>query len=102
MDQVEWDKGKMVLYMDNGYNSVRLTQELANHNIRLCGTIQSTRMGLSRDEKTQLNDLQKKDFKVVRSAKKNAQRYPRCECCHLPERQGHETSSFCLHNARKV
>ncbi|CAL5994328.1 Hypothetical_protein [Hexamita inflata] len=45
---------------------LKCTVELASSGIRVCGTIQLTRMGLSRDEKTQLNDLQKKDFQVVR------------------------------------
>ncbi|CAL6026644.1 Transposase_IS4 [Hexamita inflata] len=68
MDHVQWERKdkQMVLYLDNGYTSARLAQQLASSGIRVCGTIQSTRMGLSRDEKTQLNDMQKKDFQVVR------------------------------------
>ncbi|CAL5985127.1 Transposase_IS4 [Hexamita inflata] len=68
MDHVQWERKdkQMVLYLYNGYTSARLAQQLASSGIRVCGTIQSTRMGLSRDEKTQLNDMQKKDFQVVR------------------------------------
>ncbi|CAL5974902.1 Transposase_IS4 [Hexamita inflata] len=67
-ENFKWDKNKkeVVLYLDNGYTSARLVQQLAAMGIRVCGTIQSTRMGLTKVQKAQLNDMQKKDFKVVR------------------------------------
>ncbi|CAL6015464.1 Transposase_IS4 [Hexamita inflata] len=73
MDHVQWERKdkQMVLYLDNGYTSARLAQQLASSGIRVCGTIQSTRMGLSKR-------------------------------CHISKRQRHQTSSFCLHNSRKV
>ncbi|CAL6094165.1 piggyBac_transposable element-derived protein [Hexamita inflata] len=62
---------QMVLYLDNGYTSTRLVQQLDAINVRVCGTIQSTRMGLTQVQKAQLDDMQKKISKLyVRSLEK--------------------------------